>query len=115
MILKHLYKILSILLRIVRVPVITIVGTRLAAGIKDVAEVVKVALFTLRLSIRRRRHVLLQCRQRQPPLLESGSRARPEYRAVYRNFIGGPAGLLPRSDQGNPLLLGPPQRISAIS
>jgi hypothetical protein len=48
-------------------------------------------------------------------LLESGSRARPEYRAANRNFIGGPAGLLPRSDQGNPLLLGTPQRTSAIS
>ncbi len=48
-------------------------------------------------------------------VLESGSQARPKYRAAHRNFIGGPAGLLLRSDQGNPLLLGTPQHTSAIS
>jgi hypothetical protein len=48
-------------------------------------------------------------------VLESGSRARPEYRAAHRNFVGGPAGLLPRSDQGNLLLLETPQRTSTIS
>jgi hypothetical protein len=45
------YKIFSLFPRIVRVPVIAFIGIRLAAGIKDFANVIKVAPFTLCLCI----------------------------------------------------------------